>query len=66
MHKICISYDHFTFQCTRPAFSGNGVTCGLDSDSDGQPDVQLNCTDKQCNEVCMFVCTHRPRMYVCI
>lgn len=29
--------------------------CGLDSDSDGRPDVQLNCTGKQCDKV--FVIT---------
>ena len=34
-----------------PAYGGNGVKCGLDSDSDGYPDVQLNCPDQSCQQV---------------
>ncbi|XP_065884496.1 uncharacterized protein [Dysidea avara] len=32
------------FQCNEPTYAGNGERCGLDSDSDGYPDVQLDCT----------------------
>lgn len=34
-----------------PTYAGNGVRCGLDSDSDGYPDVQLNCPDQSCEQV---------------
>ena len=27
------------------------MVCGLDSDSDGYPDVQLDCTGPQCEQV---------------
>ena len=29
--------------------------CGLDSDSDGFPDVQLNCNEQQCEQVYMHM-----------
>jgi len=32
-------------------FTGNGSVCGLDSDSDGYPDVGLDCTEEQCEMV---------------
>ena len=34
-----------------PTYAGNGIRCGLDSDSDGYPDVQLNCPDQSCEQV---------------
>ena len=38
-------------QCNAPTFVGNGVTCGLDSDSDGFPDVELDCELSSCQRV---------------
>ena len=31
-------------QCNVPTFIGNGTVCGLDTDSDGFPDVKLDCS----------------------
>jgi len=38
------------FQC-RSGFSGNGYICAEDTDLDGFPDVELNCTEKECRKV---------------
>ena len=45
---------HYVMQCNVPTFVGNGSLCGLDTDSDGFPDVQLNCSVEQpsCEQVC--------------
>ena len=40
-------------QCNHPIYAGNGRRCGLDSDSDGFPDVQLDCRDESCAQVFM-------------
>ena len=52
-------------QCNTPTFVGNELVCGLDSDSDGFPDVELNCDDPSCQRVseCYIhrdthICTH--------
>ena len=37
-----------------PAYTGDGVKCGLDSDSDGYPDVQLDCPNQSCQQVIYF------------
>lgn len=50
-HIPCIYVICLWWQCTTPTYAGNGVTCGLDSDSDGYPDVQLNCPDQSCEQV---------------
>ncbi|XP_065911567.1 cadherin EGF LAG seven-pass G-type receptor 1-like isoform X2 [Dysidea avara] len=48
--------DEDVYMCHQPIYAGNGVKCGLDSDSDGYPDVQLNCEDQHCLEdECPFV-----------
>ena len=31
-----------------PGYAGNGVICGSDSDSDGFPDIGLNCNEPSC------------------
>ena len=51
-------YNIIVLQCTKPAFAGDGVICGLDSDSDGRPDVQLNCADEQCTKVQIDLCNN--------
>ena len=38
-------------QCNSPTYVGNGNVCGLDSDSDGFPDVGLDCDQPQCVQV---------------
>ena len=38
-------------QCNDPTFVGNGLVCGLDSDSDGFPDVELDCELSSCQRV---------------
>ena len=51
--KICLSLACYTcliFQC-RTGFSGNGHLCAEDLDLDGFPDVELNCTEKECRKV---------------
>ena len=48
---ICISEVTFTVQCNSPTFVGDGHVCGLDSDSDGFPDVGLDCDEPSCQEV---------------
>ncbi|XP_065903440.1 uncharacterized protein [Dysidea avara] len=36
--------------CNSPTYVGDGSVCGLDSDSDGFPDVGLDCVQPQCEE----------------
>jgi len=43
-------------QCNHPVYAGNGVRCGLDSDSDGYPDVQLDCEGQHCMKVYFSTC----------
>ncbi|XP_065897877.1 adhesion G protein-coupled receptor L4-like [Dysidea avara] len=51
----CVRTDD-GYQCHQPVYTGDGVKCGLDSDSDGYPDVQLDCEDQYCMEdVCPTV-----------
>ena len=38
-------------QCNSPTYVGDGSVCGLDSDSDGFPDVGLDCDQPQCVQV---------------
>ena len=48
-------------QCAA-SFVGDGKICGKDSDGDGYPDMQLNCNDTHCTQVCvyavMYACTY--------
>ena len=53
-------------QCNAPTFVGNGLVCGLDTDSDGFPDVDLSCDEPSCERVikihthaCMHTQTHK-------
>ena len=39
-------------QCNSPTFAGDGTVCALDSDSDGFPDVGLDCNKSCCKKVC--------------
>jgi len=49
-HGICTSTGPQQFTCSCDlGYAGNGVNCGLDSDSDGFPDVGLNCSSLQCS-----------------
>jgi len=38
-------------QCNNDTYVGDGNVCGLDSDSDGFPDVGLDCDQPQCVQV---------------
>jgi len=38
-------------QCNSPTYVGDGRVCGLDSDSDGFPDVRLDCDQPKCVQV---------------
>ena len=51
---IPVIYLHYVMQCNVPTFVGNGSLCGLDTDTDGFPDVQLDCSVEQssCEQVC--------------
>ena len=44
-------YNCNVHQCTNGSYTGNGTLCGLDSDSDGFPDGQLDCGDQHCEQV---------------
>ena len=44
-------------QCNSPTYVGDGSVCGLDSDSDGFPDVGLDCDQPQCEQVIATVLT---------
>ena len=39
--KICVC---------NPGFAGNGKICGIDSDADGFPDINLSCPDSSCRK----------------
>ena len=40
-------------QCNSPTYVGDGKVCGVDSDYDGFPDVNLNCNIvPSCEGVC--------------
>ena len=32
-----------------PGYAGNGLLCGIDTDSDGFPDLDLDCTAASCH-----------------
>ena len=49
----------FNLQCVA-SFVGNGEICGKDSDGDGYPDMQLNCNESHCVQVCTYV-----HMFLC-
>lgn len=44
-------YSRYQCRC-KVGFAGDGRTCGLDSDLDGWPDVNLRCSDPRCKAVC--------------
>ncbi|CAL7945170.1 unnamed protein product [Xylocopa violacea] len=46
---IGINTDEYTCNC-RVGWAGDGAICGVDSDSDGIPDEDLNCTDPHCRK----------------
>ena len=53
------TYVQYVPQCNLP-FIGNDGFCGLDTDSDGCPDVDLGCLQENCLKVCIcyIVCVH--------
>lgn len=51
------------FQC-RTGFSGNGHLCAEDLDLDGFPDVELNCTEKECRKVRRKVTNEREQQFL--
>ncbi|XP_076645729.1 thrombospondin isoform X2 [Halictus rubicundus] len=44
---VCIDTDRYTCRC-HVGWAGNGLICGLDRDSDGIPDGNLRCNDREC------------------
>ncbi|XP_065903420.1 uncharacterized protein [Dysidea avara] len=42
--------DSHSCMCNSPTFAGDGNVCGLDSDSDGFPDVDLGCDEPTCDQ----------------
>lgn len=44
---LFLADKHYGCRC-KVGWAGNGIVCGTDSDLDGWPDVQLNCTDLHC------------------
>ncbi|XP_046831610.1 cartilage oligomeric matrix protein isoform X2 [Vespa crabro] len=44
---VCISLNDYMCRC-RVGWAGNGHNCGLDADSDGVPDKNLNCHEHSC------------------
>ena len=49
-HATCTSTGPQQFTCTCDlGYAGNGVYCGVDSDSDGFPDMALNCSSMECS-----------------
>ncbi|XP_065911525.1 adhesion G protein-coupled receptor L3-like [Dysidea avara] len=56
----CVKTD-MGYQCNHPIYVGNGVKCGLDSDSDGYPNVQLDCQNESCvQDICPNVYSIAP------
>ncbi|XP_065894114.1 uncharacterized protein [Dysidea avara] len=52
----CVKTIDGRYECNTPTYTGNEVRCGLDSDSDGYPDVQLGCIEPQCEmDVCPLI-----------
>ena len=50
-HFISLHLIYVNLQCNSPTYAGDGNVCGLDSDSDGFPDVGLDCDQPQCVQV---------------
>ncbi|XP_065903442.1 adhesion G protein-coupled receptor L4-like [Dysidea avara] len=44
----CLCNSSQSCRCNSPTYVGDGNVCGLDSDSDGFPDVGLGCDQSQC------------------
>ncbi|KAJ8673743.1 hypothetical protein QAD02_005005 [Eretmocerus hayati] len=44
---ICIALNQYSCRCN-VGWAGNGLMCGVDSDSDGFPDEALDCQDMHC------------------
>ena len=69
MYPICCSYNTvyaMCLQCQSP-FVGDGVSCTLDSDSDGYPDQALDsptCTENPSLAYCTAV-RYSDCVYVC-
>lgn len=53
----CKHAGGYTFRCKcKIGWAGDGVFCGPDSDMDGWPDHNLNCTDVRCRmDNCLYV-----------
>ncbi|XP_016843486.1 cartilage oligomeric matrix protein isoform X2 [Nasonia vitripennis] len=44
---ICVAVNQYSCRCN-VGWAGDGLICGVDSDSDGYPDERLNCQDLRC------------------
>ena len=53
------------FQC-KPGYAGNGFHCGDDSDSDGIPDKNLPCGEKECRSVSPLYLTVNTIFYMLV
>lgn len=53
----CVHAGGYRFQCKcKIGWAGDGFFCGADSDMDGWPDRQLNCSDPRCSQDnCVYV-----------
>ena len=52
-HSVRLLTSSFICQC-HSDYAGNGLLCAEDFDIDGFPDVQLNCSEKECRKVGIY------------